>query len=153
MFTCTPLPQLVSTNAVTPSRMHFRTSTANYYLTPGLAEVRNFLLSLPALVLNPTADSADFGRPHVNGSVERRLRLASSSPNVKALFDNSPATYSYSIDDDDDSAYMTPQSDYWHPLPPPIVRLYHSFSFSTVADHQFKGIWYAWPRETPGRCN
>lgn len=66
-------------------------------------------------------DSADFGRPHVNGSVERRLRLASSSPNVKALFDNSPATYSYSIDDDDDSTYMTPQSDYWHPLPLPIV--------------------------------
>jgi len=66
-------------------------------------------------------DSADFGRSHVNGSAERRLRLANSSPNVKALFDNSPATYSYSIDDDDDSTYMTPQSDYWHPLPPPIV--------------------------------
>ena len=83
-------------------------------------------------------DSADFGRSHVNGSVERRLRLASSSPNVKALFDNSPATYSYSIEDDDDSTYMTPQSDYWHPLPPPIVRIGTYISFGTAANHGFK---------------
>lgn len=149
-FTCTLLPQPASTNEVTPSLMHSRTLTASYYLTPKLVEVCTFLL-LSAPALNSTVDSADFGRPHVNGSAERRLRLASSSPNVKALFDNSPATYSYSIDDDDDSAYMTPQSDYWHPLPPPIVRFGHSFSFSAAANHQFKGIWHPWPREAPGR--
>jgi len=88
----------------------------------------------PVRALKSSVDSADFGRSHVNGSAERRLRLANSSPNVKALFDNSPATYSYSIDDDDDSTYMTPQSDYWHPLPPPIV-CFHLFSFSTAVDH------------------
>lgn len=101
--------------------MLFRISIANCCLTPGPAEVGVFHLDRFVLAFNSALDSADFGRPHVNGSVERRLRLASSSPNVKALFDNSPATYSYSIEDDDDSTYMT-QSDYWHPLPPPIVR-------------------------------
>lgn len=78
-------------------------------------------------VTNFYLDSADFGRPHVNGSVERRLRLANSSPNVKALFNNSPATYNYPLDDDDDSNYMAAPSDYWNPLPP-IVSLAYSWT-------------------------
>lgn len=107
----------------------------------------------PVPMLTLDEDSADFGRSHVNGSAERRLRLASSSPNVKALFDNSPATYSYSIEDDDDSTYMTPQSDYWHPLPPPIVCLgiYPRFARRLITG--LEGIWDPGPREAPGRCN
>jgi len=124
-FTCTPLPPPASTNEVIPLRMHSHTLIANYCHIQGLVEASAFILLPPVLMLNSVVDSADFGRSHVNGSVERRLRLANSSPNVKALFDNSPVTYSYSVEDDDDSTYMTPQSDYWHPLPPPIVRLIH----------------------------
>lgn len=121
MFICTLSPLPASTNGGTLLRTLSHTSTASYCPIQGPVEV-----CLPPVPFRPilifAVDSADFGRPHVNGSVERRLRLANSSPNVKALFDNSPATYSYSIEDDDDSTYMTPQSDYWHPLPPPIVR-------------------------------
>ena len=109
------------------------------------------ILLSPVLALNSVVDSADFGRSHVNGSVERRLRLANSSPNVKALFDNSPAAYSYSVEDDDDSTYMTPQSDYWHPLPPPIVRSgLYSHSIRRLITST-KGIWNPWPCEAPGR--
>lgn len=97
---------------VAPTRVHKRGDS----FADAFPHFDSKLLSHP----RTRGDSADFGRPHVNGSVERRLRLANSSPNVKALFDNSPVTYSYSIEDDDDSSYMTPQSDYWHPLPPPI---------------------------------
>ena len=117
--------------------MHFLTSTVSCCRILGLVGVRVFN---PILLCSDTefvVDSADFGRSHVNGSAERRLRLASSSPNVKALFDNSPATYSYSIEDDDDSTYMTPQSDYWHPLPPPIVRFWYLLPFCVTANHRF----------------
>ncbi|KAK1229376.1 hypothetical protein PQX77_007553 [Marasmius sp. AFHP31] len=59
-------------------------------------------------------ESADFGRPMHDP--DRRLRLASSSPDVKALF-NAPAGYLY--DQDDNSATFIPgTSDYWSPLPP-----------------------------------
>ncbi len=61
--------------------------------------------------------------------VERRLRMANSSPDVKALF-NSPA-YIYNLDDDDNEHYIPgPTMDYWSRTPsgnggaplPPIVR-------------------------------
>lgn len=60
--------------------------------------------------------------------IDRRLRLASSSPDVKALFNNnSSPSYIYHVEEEDD--YLDPQSnyvpgpatDYWHPLAP-IVR-------------------------------
>ena len=117
--------------------MHFLTSTVSCCRILGLVGVRVFNPILPCSDTEFVVDSADFGRSHVNGSAERRLRLASSSPNVKALFDNSPATYSYSIEDDDDSTYMTPQSDYWHPLPPPIVRFWYLLPFCVTANHRF----------------
>lgn len=57
----------------------------------------------------------DLGRSEVVG--DRRLRLANSSPDVKALF-NSPA-YVYNLDDSADSSYMAGAlSDYWTPLAP-----------------------------------
>lgn len=65
-------------------------------------------------------ESADFGRPVHDP--DRRLRLASSSPDVKALF-NAPA-YIYNFEEQDDSQvpYMANSSqDYWTPMPP-IVR-------------------------------
>ncbi|KAF8350277.1 cytoplasmic protein [Amanita rubescens] len=60
-------------------------------------------------------ESMDLGRSEVVG--DRRLRLANSSPDVKALF-NSPA-YVYNLDDSADSSYMAGAiSDYWTPLAP-----------------------------------
>ncbi|KAJ3736962.1 cytoplasmic protein [Lentinula guzmanii] len=62
-------------------------------------------------------ESADFGRPVHDP--DRRLRLASSSPDVKALF-NAPA-YIYNLEEQDDSQlpYMASSSqDYWTPMPP-----------------------------------
>jgi hypothetical protein len=153
-FTCTLLLPPVSTNEATPLRMRSLTLIASYCHIPGLVEVRVFHPTPPPVpTLNSVVDSADFGRSHVNGSVERRLRLANSSPNVKALFDNSPATYSYSIDDDDDSTYMTPQSDYWHPLPPPIVCFGICSHPVQLLITSLKGVWNPWSCETPGRCD
>ncbi|KAF8898349.1 cytoplasmic protein [Infundibulicybe gibba] len=62
-------------------------------------------------------ESMDMGRPDPAG--DRRLRLASSSPDVKALF-NSPA-YIYNLEDRDgtDTNFIpNPTIDYWTPLPP-----------------------------------
>jgi len=65
----------------------------------------------------------DMGRSDI--MADRRLRLANSSPDVKALF-NSPAyIYNLETQEDVDSSYMnTPVQgvDYWTPLAP-IVRL------------------------------
>lgn len=64
---------------------------------------------------SPHVESMDLGRSEVVG--DRRLRLANSSPDVKALF-NSPA-YVYNLDDSADSGYMAGAiSDYWTPLAP-----------------------------------
>ncbi|KAH9487156.1 Meiotically up-regulated gene 60 protein [Psilocybe cubensis] len=65
-------------------------------------------------------ESMDMGRSDVMG--DRRLRLANSSPDVKALF-NSPA-YIYNIEaqEDVETNYIpgpsAPGVDYWTPLPP-----------------------------------
>ncbi|KAJ7900099.1 cytoplasmic protein [Mycena olivaceomarginata] len=63
-------------------------------------------------------ESDDLGRPDIAG--DRRLRMANSSPDVKALF-NSPA-YIYNLEDHGDphaGAYLGGNSlDYWTPLPP-----------------------------------
>jgi len=77
-------------------------------------------------VLKPwfPAESMDMGRSDV--MADRRLRLANSSPDVKALF-NSPA-YIYNLEsqEDVDTNYLAGPGpvqgvDYWTPLPP-IVR-------------------------------
>lgn len=77
------------------------------------------------------SDSADLGRPS-EAMIDRRLRLASSSPDVKALFNNnthhSPApSYIYHLEEEEDfdtQANYVPShnTDYWTPLPP-IVSL------------------------------
>ncbi|KAJ7169644.1 cytoplasmic protein [Mycena filopes] len=62
-------------------------------------------------------ESDDLGRPDLSG--DRRLRMANSSPDVKALF-NSPA-YIYNLEEhgDPQSTYLSGSSlDYWTPLPP-----------------------------------
>ncbi|KAH9947646.1 cytoplasmic protein [Amylocystis lapponica] len=67
-------------------------------------------------------NSADLGRPS-EAMIDRRLRLASSSPDVKALFNSSPS-YIYHLEEEED---LEPQSnyvpgpsntDYWTPLGP-----------------------------------
>ena len=71
--------------------------------------------------------------------VDRRLRMASSSPDVKALFDNHsrghvhshsaqhPPTFLYNIEQEDntetDSVYDSPSADYWTPLPTIVSNL------------------------------
>lgn len=66
-------------------------------------------------------------------TMDRRLRMASSSPDVKALFDNHSRghnhshsaqhqnTFLYNIEQEDsaetDSVYDSPSADYWTPLP------------------------------------
>lgn len=66
-------------------------------------------------------NSADLGRPS-ESMIDRRLRLASSSPDVKALFNNSPS-YIYHVEEEEDlephGNYISgPSTDYWTPLPP-----------------------------------
>ncbi|KDQ63869.1 hypothetical protein JAAARDRAFT_119390 [Jaapia argillacea MUCL 33604] len=65
-------------------------------------------------------DSTDLSRPS-ESIVERRLRLANSSPDVKALFNSQPA-YIYDLDEestDQATSYVPgPSNDYWTPLPP-----------------------------------
>ncbi|KAI0786027.1 hypothetical protein C8Q75DRAFT_808815 [Abortiporus biennis] len=65
-------------------------------------------------------NSADLGRPS-ESMIDRRLRLASSSPDVKALFNNSPK-YIYHLEEEDDfetpNYVPGPSNDYWAPLPP-----------------------------------
>ncbi|KAI0314982.1 cytoplasmic protein [Amylostereum chailletii] len=69
-----------------------------------------------------TRGSADFSRPEP--MMDRRLRMANSSPDVKALFNNSPS-YIYHLDEAQESlesqtSYLPPPSinDYWAPQPP-----------------------------------
>lgn len=56
--------------------------------------------------------------------IDRRLRLASSSPDVKALFNGSPA-YIYHVEEEDDydqpNYVPGPATDYWSSLNP-VVR-------------------------------
>ncbi|KAI0085625.1 cytoplasmic protein [Irpex rosettiformis] len=65
-------------------------------------------------------NSADLGRPS-ESMIDRRLRLASSSPDVKALFNGSPS-YIYHLEEEDDydqPNYLPgPSTDQWTPLPP-----------------------------------
>ena len=65
-------------------------------------------------------DSADLGRPS-ESMIDRRLRLASSSPDVKALFNGSPSYISYVEEEEDyyQPNYVPgPATDYWTTLPP-----------------------------------
>ncbi|THH21564.1 hypothetical protein EW146_g36 [Bondarzewia mesenterica] len=82
-----------------------------------------------------TRGSADLSRPEP--MMDRRLRLANSSPDVKALFNNSPS-YIYHLEEaqenlDSQSSYAPPVNDYWNPQPP-IGRHGRFLSMSHVAD-------------------
>jgi hypothetical protein len=86
----------------------------------------------------------DLGRSEV--VADRRLRLANSSPDVKALF-NSPA-YIYNLEeqDDNDSYVSGTASDYWTPLAPIVCP-----SLSLLMDYALndeKGFWHSQSHET-----
>ncbi|KAJ6519587.1 cytoplasmic protein [Mycena sanguinolenta] len=73
----------------------------------------------PLYSFDSSPESDDLGRPDIAG--DRRLRMANSSPDVKALF-NSPA-YIYNLEEHGDpqaNAYLSVGGslDYWTPLPP-----------------------------------
>lgn len=69
-------------------------------------------------------DSADLGRPS-ESMIDRRLRLASSSPDVKALFNGSTSYIPYVEEEEDYESNYVPGSsnDYWTPLPPIVSRI------------------------------
>lgn len=82
-----------------------------------------FNLTLDSVTLADfCTDSADLGRPS-ESMIDRRLRLASSSPDVKALFNGSPS-YIYHVEEEDDydqpNYVPGPAADYWS-QPPPLV--------------------------------
>ncbi|KAA1468592.1 cytoplasmic protein [Dentipellis sp. KUC8613] len=85
-----------------------------------------------------TRGSADLSLSRTEPMIDRRLRLANSSPDVKALFNNSPS-YIYHLDEaqeslDSQASYVPgPVSDYWNPQPP-IVRHGRFLSMSHVHD-------------------
>lgn len=89
-------------------------------------------------------ESADMTRVEpVLGLGERRLRMANSSPDVKALF-NAPA-YIYNVEEDDNQGpYLpNPPLEYWSPLPP-IVS--HSCRIPSIPfSYHSTGIWYTNP--------
>ncbi|KAI0670118.1 cytoplasmic protein [Trametes maxima] len=73
-------------------------------------------------------NSADLGRPS-ESMIDRRLRMASSSPDVKALFNNSPS-YIYHLEEEDDydvqSNYAPgTSSEYWPPMAPIGTGMHH----------------------------
>jgi hypothetical protein len=75
-------------------------------------------------------ESADLGRPS-QSLVDRRLRMASSSPDVKALFNGAPSYIYPNLEQpleqaEDDGSELNysgdPVEDHWNPGPlPPIV--------------------------------
>ncbi|KAF7339851.1 KH domain protein [Mycena venus] len=79
---------------------------------------RSHDMRTPHYSFDSSPESDDLGRPDIAG--DRRLRMANSSPDVKALF-NSPA-YIYNLEEHGDpqaSTYLPGNSlDYWTPLPP-----------------------------------
>lgn len=108
------------------------------YLVTARELLEQFLMSQNVPVYPPSkthkrADSFAESLPHFDSkllsaaahsdvSVEKRLRMANSSPDVKALFNNPQSTYLYNIEQadeasDNQSVYDSPSNDYWTPLP------------------------------------
>lgn len=116
-----PLLLLMRTKRMTHSPRLSPTSTARSFLPLELVAMVNiiFILFYQSSLLNVYLESMDMGRSDV--MADRRLRLASSSPDVKAMF-NSPA-YIYNIEQEEaDPNYLpappVPGLDYWTPLAP-----------------------------------
>jgi hypothetical protein len=102
-------------------------------------------------------ESADFGRPS-QSLVDRRLRMASSSPDVKALFNGAPS-YIYpkleqpleQAEDDgsefnysEDPVYAgDPVEDHWTPGPlPPIVSIIQKLVLTSETELPLQGSGY-----------
>lgn len=121
--------------SVTP-RTHQRTDSFTdafpHFDSKVLSTARTRHQSMYAVVLDRTRradtslDSADLGRPS-EAMIDRRLRMASSSPDVKALFNNpAPPTYIYHLEEEDDfepsSNYVPgPSNEIWGAPMAPIV--------------------------------
>ncbi|EIN13575.1 cytoplasmic protein [Punctularia strigosozonata HHB-11173 SS5] len=95
------------------------------------------------LATTRTRESADLGRPS-ESLVDRRLRLAASSPDVKALFNGTPS-YVYNLEQHDEmdsprSSFPGTQEseDFWTPLPP-IGTGYHRQRHSHSEDALKRG--------------
>ncbi|KAI0271529.1 hypothetical protein BC834DRAFT_447963 [Gloeopeniophorella convolvens] len=88
-------------------------------------------------VLSTMPRTRDFSRPEP--MMDRRLRLANSSPDVKALFNNSPS-YIYHLEEaqeslDSQPSYApAPANDYWGAPQPPIGRHGRFLSLSHAND-------------------
>src|ERR1700733_13883167 len=91
------------------------------------------------------------GRPDVAG--DRRLRLASSSPDVKALFNSQPYIFDYEdTEDPQQPNYVQgPSLEYWTPLPP-IVRYLNFFVFALLSLFD-TGIWNSTSYKAYRRCS
>lgn len=88
----------------------------------------HFNSKLLATMRTRGTESADLGRPSAS-VVDRRLRMASSTPDVKALFNGTPS-YIYNkleepveaVEELDSPAYGADEADgHWTPLPPPPI--------------------------------
>jgi hypothetical protein len=121
-FMYIPHQQHMHTNVAIHLRMHFPTSIVKFCLRClGLAVSIFELSTLFFFIVILAVGSADFSRPEP--MMDRRLRLANSSPDVKALFNNSPS-YIYHLEEaqeslDSQPSYApAPVNDYWAPQPP-----------------------------------
>lgn len=106
-----------------------------------------FIMAFRLILVYP--ESADFSGPPSDLAGERRLRLASSSPDVKALF-NAPA-YIYNLEDHEEppqNPYVPgPSLEYWTPLQPIVCRA-SSNLFLVTTLNVFQGVRYTLPHQT-----
>ncbi|KDQ13625.1 hypothetical protein BOTBODRAFT_111266 [Botryobasidium botryosum FD-172 SS1] len=86
--------QVYATHAASASRADSFTDAFPHFNS-------KLLSSAPAGMLSHSTQSPELSRPS-EGFVERRIRLASSTPDVKALFNNSPS-YVYKLPEQDES--------------------------------------------------
>ena len=112
---------------VTRSLMRSLTSIVRFFQPPGLATKVSapirLLVTSELMTLVYCSDSADLGRPS-EAMIDRRLRLASSSPDVKALFNNSPSYFYHQHVEEEEDYDSQPNyvpgslsNDYWTPTP------------------------------------
>lgn len=125
-----PRPRHEHISEVIRLLMHSLTSIAKSFLPLGLAtkvSARIYFglfsdVSTDEDSCSYATDSADLGRPS-EAMIDRRLRLASSSPDVKALFNNSPSYFYQHVEEEEDydaqPNYVpgTLNSEYWPPTP------------------------------------
>lgn len=124
------------------------TSTAGH--APGSSSLVVVGFWNPRLNSYAWSDSPDFVRgADITASPDRRVRLASSTPDVKALFNNSPSyVYKLPEHEEQDEVRSGYGGEYWPSLgPPPMVRVYPFMLNSTFTN--LRSTVAYWPR---GSC-